>query len=106
MSGSQPLIPANTTVLQPASIYYRLSDAFAALNATNQINQLQSQGGDQSAQIAALSNQLTALSNQVQTQAGQIQSLLISVVSLNGSVATLQAEINTINARLAAAHIP
>ena len=94
MSGvqSQGLLPANTTLLQPASGYFRLYDALRLLS-------------DASA--------VTSLSGSVQTLQGQVASLQISVTSLqnqintiNNTLSSLQTQINTINTRLANAGIP
>lgn len=102
MSGTHGrLIQANTTLLQPGSGYFRLVDAFAALQQLH--NQLQLQTTTTAAGQQTQINTLTA--SQV-TSNQQILSLSQRVTTLESTVQSLQAQIDTINQRLATAGIP
>ena len=82
------LIPANTTLLQPGSQYFRLGDALAALQigpaVSAQINALQ-------AEVTAQQAQITTLQGQVSTLQTQVQNLILFQNSFNW----VQAEVST-----------
>ena len=88
MSGTNtPLIPANTTLLQPGSQWYRMVDAWMLLNALN-------------------NQQSSALAAQGQNQATINQSQATTNSDTQTTLTNLQNQINQINARLSAAGIP
>lgn len=75
-TSGQPLLPANTTLLQPGSRFFRLSDALsytAALSAAN--TALQTQVNAMQAQLTNLENGFTGLAARVTTLEAQVTSL-------------------------------
>lgn len=109
------LLPANTTLLQPGSRFFRISDALnyqvASLQAAG--GALQTQIDNNAIAVAALQGEVSALQSQVTTLQSQVTFLQSQVATLQGEVATLQgqtaslqSQIDTINARLANANIP
>lgn len=99
MSGSagHRLIPTNTTLLQPISRFFRLSDSLSYQAGVNSAIQVQN---------GSLNNVITTIQGQIATLQGQVATLNGEVASLNTTVASLQSQIDTINSRLASAGIP
>lgn len=90
---NQRLIPANTTLLQPGSKFYRISDA---LNAQAQAVNTAATSGN--AQIASLQSQVTSLESQVATLQAQVAALQGSNTTFTQFMASfsyLQAEVST-----------
>jgi len=95
VSGAQTrLIPANTTLLQPGSRFFRVVDAL-----NYQAQSLLASNSQQSQTIANMQTQINTLNSQVATIQSQI-------TALQNEDTNLQNQINTINTRLANAGIP
>lgn len=85
-------LPANTTLLQTGSNYFRLSDALTAL--------------DSSSDITALQQAITDITNTVNTLSGQLAGIQATLTNHAGRIAALEGRVTTIEQRLAAALIP
>ena len=102
----QGLLPVNTTLLQPASGYYRLYDALWILNSSAQSGELENEVTVLQQQMATANANISTLQTQVSSLQGQINTINSEITTINSTLTSLQNQINTINSRLAAAGIP
>jgi len=98
MSGSNPLtqnplLPAQSTLLQPGARFFRLVDALNWLDSTQITNSLQQQVITQTGQITTTQGDVATL----QTSIGQIAA---EIVILQNQVAAIRNWINTYGASL------
>jgi ribulose kinase len=77
MPAPDSLLPANITLLQPGSRYFRLVDALQALDIGSQ---LAAQVATLNNEVATLQSQVATLQSQVATLQGQIDALHVGAV--------------------------
>ena len=109
MSGTNanPLLPANSALLQPGSWFFRLYNALWII--VNQIAQTQNLAAGQTTQgttLTTMQTDLATVTTQTTNNSAAIATLQADVAALQGNVLSLQAQIDTINQRLANAAIP
>lgn len=91
------LLAANTTLLQPGTIAFRLSDALQMLNPNQGFLAISQQITALQAQIATLQNQIATLQSQMATADSNIATLLGQMATVQGQITVLQAFMNSNN---------
>lgn len=101
-NGSNPrLIPANTTLLQPVSQYFRLGDALQNVYPLGEVQTsvatLQAQVTTLQAEVSALGTAVSTLQSQMLTAQGQISTLQSQMATVQSQISTLQLFMNSFN---------